>query len=390
MTPLRWLIAGTLVNRVGTSVRFFVVLYLADARGMEPATAGAIASLWGLGALASQPVVGALADRFGRRTALAGCMSGAAVAIVGLGAARAEWLIAVAAFLAGGFGEGFRPAVRAMLADISAPGERTRAFGWEYWATNVGFTVAMLTGGALAAAGWWWLFAVDAASCAVFAVIALARLPETRPARGEHDPPGSYGPVLRDRLLLGISGLQLCFGLMLFQAFATVPLVMRADGHGSAEYGVVMALAGVLVVVGQHTSAARIERAGRGSAIGGGLALVALGFAGHGLATSAVEHALAALVWTSGEIMIAAVIGATVADIAPDHLRGRYMGIFAMSMPLAAAIAPAAGTLLLETGGESLLWPAAAAVGVVGAAAALALSPALARRTLSPGSPRSA
>ena len=43
VTPLRWLVVGTFVNRAGGGVRFLLILYLTTARGFSPATAGAAA-----------------------------------------------------------------------------------------------------------------------------------------------------------------------------------------------------------------------------------------------------------------------------------------------------------------------------------------------------------
>ncbi len=129
MTPLRWLVVGTFLNRVGGGVRFLLVLYLVTERDFSPAAAGAVAMGWGVGSLLSQPVAGALADARGRRTVIVATMAASAVLIGALGAARAPWLIAVLATAAGVANEGFRPAVGAMVADLAAPEERARAYG---------------------------------------------------------------------------------------------------------------------------------------------------------------------------------------------------------------------------------------------------------------------
>jgi MFS family permease len=381
MTPLRWLVVGTFVNRSGGGVRFLLVLYLTTERGLSPATAGAVAAAWGFGALAAQPGAGALADHLGRRSVIVCTMAGSAGAMTALGLARSTPLIVVLAVAAGVLNEGFRPAVQAMVADLAAPEERVRAFGAIYWATNAGFTVAMALGGWLAGVGWGWVFALEAATNAAFALVALLRLPETRPAAHPHDDAaaGGFATALRDPLLLAVAGLHLCFGLLLFQSASTLPLAMERDGLGPAAFGTVMAISGLAVVVGQPLAARPLARPARGLSLALGLLLAGLGFASAALAGSLAGFAVTAVVWTAGEIAIAAVVGAIVADIAPPRLRGRYMGVYATSFPLAAVVAPAAGTAIFEHAGETALWVTCGAIGAAAAVGAVLLTPAISR-----------
>jgi MFS family permease len=63
--------AGTFVNRLGGFVAPFLAIYLTSVRGLSVQRAGLVVSLVGLGAIASGPVGGTLADRLGRRPTLA-------------------------------------------------------------------------------------------------------------------------------------------------------------------------------------------------------------------------------------------------------------------------------------------------------------------------------
>ena len=61
-----WIIfATTLVNRVGTMVLPFLVLYLAQDLGYSPRRAGFAISVYGFGGLVGAPVGGRLSDRLG-------------------------------------------------------------------------------------------------------------------------------------------------------------------------------------------------------------------------------------------------------------------------------------------------------------------------------------
>ncbi|MBV8302254.1 MAG: MFS transporter, partial [Candidatus Dormibacteraeota bacterium] len=78
----------------------FLVLYL-TASGYPVALAGGIAAAYGAGALVASLAGGHVADRFGRRNALAISMFSSAAAMLCLGAVHAAPLIALFAVVAG-------------------------------------------------------------------------------------------------------------------------------------------------------------------------------------------------------------------------------------------------------------------------------------------------
>jgi len=56
-----------------------------------------------------------------------------------------------------------------------------------------------------------------------------------------------------------------------------------------------------------------------------------------------------------------------VSRIAPEHVRGRYMGMMVTMWSIAMLIGPAAGTLLYQRN-PAALWTASGALGIIGAA----------------------
>ena len=321
VTPLRWLILGQFVNRAASGVRFLLVFYLVAERDWSPAAAGAAATAFALGALASQPVAGWCADRYGRRAVLVGTMAGAAGALLALGLARAGLARgAVTAFVAGALNEGYRPALQAMVADLATPDERVRAFGWVYWANNAGFTLAMAAGGLLAGVTGCW--------CSSWTPRDARRSPWSpgcgcrrrarwwrRTTRPRH--PAGTPRALRDPLLLGLSALQLGFTFLIFQSAATLPLAMDADGLGPAAYGAVMAIAGLVVVVLQPPAVGVLQRRPHGAVLAGGRCWSAPASRSTAAAGSLPGFAVTVAIWTIVRVAAASVVGAKVADLAP-------------------------------------------------------------------------
>ena len=355
------------------------MLYLAH-RGLSTATIGGYAALIGLGTVLSQPVGGVVADRVGRREAIAVSMAGAAASFGLLGGARAPWLLATGGMLAGFFIDLYRPASGALVADLVEPDDRVRAYGLIYWVLNVGFAAAATLAGVLAAVGYGLLFAIDGLTCLAFGAIVWRFVGRRPPPRPEDSPARSRGGLteaLADRTLLAFAALTCLQALVYSQAFSTLPLAMRRDGHGPATYGVVIALNGVMIVLVQPFLLRRLGALARPRVLAGGCLLLGAGWGLEGLTSATLAYALPVLVWTLGEILLSAVGPAVVADLSPAHLRGRYQGVFGFAFGLAFMAGPAGGALLLSAVGGRTLFTACACAGIVAAVGFLALGPRL-------------
>jgi MFS family permease len=63
-----------------------------------------------------------------------------------------------------------------------------------------------------------------------------------------------------------------------------------------------------------------------------------------------------AAIYTAGELTGGPVFSATAAEAAPDHLRGRYLGLFQLGWGLGGAVTPVAFTWLLAHGTTTIWW----------------------------------
>lgn len=194
-----WLWTSTLVNRLGAFVSTFMALYLTLDRGYSATYAGLVASLYGLGGVASSIGAGVLTDRIGRRPTLLIAQSATAASVALLGFVHDPVSIAAVACLVGAASNASRPAVQAMMADIVRPEDRVRAFSLNYWAINLGFAVSSMAAGFIAEVSYRAGFLLEAGMTAVCAVVVFLRLPESRPTvaadagKGHRTPSGS-GP----------------------------------------------------------------------------------------------------------------------------------------------------------------------------------------------------
>ncbi|MEU0090850.1 MFS transporter [Kribbella sp. NPDC006257] len=370
-----------LVNRLGSFVQPFLVLYLTQDRHLSAGTAGAVVAAVGAGSVISQLVGGWIADRFGRRRTMLIGFLGTAAALILLGSVRSMAMIWLAAFVVGLLGDMFRPAVQATVADLLQPKERVRAYGLLFWAINLGFSVSTVSAGVLASVGYSLLFWINAGTAVVAALVIWRMVPETRPVLVD-GPRRQLLPVaLRDTTFLLMILLQIGYATIYFQGYSTLPLVMADDHLTSSTYGLVIALNGVVIVVVQPFVNKRLATFDRPKLLAGSMLIVGLGFGLGAVVHSWWGYAASVVVWTIGEIGFAAVIGAIFADLAPVDLRGGYMGLAgSMSFGLGSVIGPLLGTNTLEHAGRTTAWLGCAVLGAILFVGQLALAPALHRR----------
>lgn len=384
--PFWALWAGTFVNRCGSFVLPFLTLYLTQVRRLSPSQAGLMVALYGAGASVAGPLGGFLADRVGRRATLLAALGLGGAGMMAIGFVQRLEVLAPAIFCVAAVGEMYRPAMQAAVADMVPPADRVRAYGLVYWVINLGFSVGLTLGGMLARLSFRWLFVGDGATTMLFALVIWLGVPETRPARaalraGERraSPWSEFSAPFRDGPFALFFGLSFLFALVFMQNSSTFPLAMAANGIGTATFGLILALNGVLIVLLQPFLAPVLSRRNRSRTIAASCALVGIGFGLNALARTAPFYALGVIVWTVGEIGVLPVANALVADLAPQQLRGRYQGAYGLSFSLAVCAAPALGTLVLQRLGPVVLWSGCLALALAIAAGHLALAPAITR-----------
>ncbi|WP_344320574.1 MFS transporter [Streptomyces macrosporus] len=368
-----WLWTSTLVNRLGSFVATFLAMYLTVERGYSATYAGLVAALHGLGGVVSSVGAGVLTDRLGRRPTLMLAQVGTAASVALLGFVEHPVAIAAVAFAVGMTSNGSRPAVQAMIADIVRPEDRVRAYSLNYWAINLGFAVSASAAGLIAEHGYLLLFLGEAAMTLVCAVLVFVRLPESRPERteesaAEDEERVSMGTVLRDGPFMAMVALSFLISTVFMQAYVALPVDMAGKGLSSSDYGLAIAVNGVLIVALQIPVTRFIEHRDPGRLLVVSSLLAGGGFGLTAFAGSVGAYALTICVWTLGEMVNAPTQTGLVARLAPAHGRGRYQGMYTLSWSVAALVAPLAGGAVLDHWGSGTLWGLTAAVGAVTAA----------------------
>jgi MFS family permease len=352
-----WLVqAGIFLNALGWgAVLPFEVIYLHDGRGFALGTAGfVVGTLTGVAVL-SAPCVGPLIDRFGPRVVAAGAGVALAAGYAGLAFAHTE-PVAFAAAAIGGAGNGaLQPAQSTLIAALAPRDIRHRATAVSRVGTNAGLALGGALGGLVAGfglEGFVALFLLNAATYVAYVgvLIAVVRKPASPEPLG-----GGHRQVLSD-----VPFLQLAVTNMVIIAIGWGVLSWIVPPYAKNELGVGPQLIGLLllanaatVVVAQVPIAKLAEGRRRVAMMAIGAALIAAAclilLAARDLGAAGYAAIVGATITVAvGECFHTAVLMPLVADLAPDHVRGRYMATMGLSWWLGLALAPIAGTQLLS------------------------------------------
>ncbi|MEU8550197.1 MFS transporter [Streptomyces roseoverticillatus] len=367
-----WLWASTLVNRLGAFVSIFLAMFLTADQGHSASFAGFVGALLGLGSVVSSIGSGVMTDRLGRRPTLLIAQASTAVSVAVLGFMTDPVAISVVAFVVGMASNASRPAVQAMMADIVAPEDRVRAFALNYWAINLGFAISSVAAGFVAGYSYLIGFLGEAAMTMLCAVLVFMKLPESRPdataaggaAKGG-EPAVSMGTVLRDGRFMAVVGLSFLLAVVFLQSQVALPVAMADGGFSTKDFGMAIAVNGVLIVAVQIPVTRFIEHRDQRMLMVLAALLGGYGFGLTAFAGSLAVYMLTVCVWTLAEIINSPIQMGLVARLSPVHGRGRYQGMYTLSWATASLIAPIAGGTVIDRFGADALWAGCAVVGTV-------------------------
>ncbi|WP_158604433.1 MFS transporter [Nocardioides mangrovicus] len=266
----------------------------------------------------------------------------------------------------------------ALVAAVSEPGERERWFGFLGALRNSGFAVGGLVAGAVITADHPELFhavaLLNAASYLLSFVLLVPPLPD-RGVAAEKAPasPHGFAEVLGDRGYRWLIGANAGYALGSMALNVVMPVyiveVLGLPGWVSAGvYVLNTVLIGVLqgIVVRRMTGALR-WRVVSLAAVFMAISFVLLYGAGE-LARwlSILVVLVAAVVYTTGEMVGGPVLSTLAAESPPEHLRGRYLATFQLSWNGAGALAPVLYLWLLGID-RLAVWSALVVVVLLGA-----------------------
>lgn len=373
--PAWVLFLGTFLNKFGAFVVPFLTLYLTR-QGYTVTQTGIAVGAYGVGGLFASLLGGHLADELGRRYTIVLSMFSGAATLMLLSQAHHFALIVALTALAGLTSEFYRPASNALLTDLVPPGQRVTAFATLRMAFNAGFAFGPAMAGFLAVYGYFWLFAGNAGASVLFGLVALLALPPGAHNRQTNARWSEVWHVLfHDRKLHQMLAANFAIGLVFFQTASAFGLYVTQLGFSTAVYGLIVSLNGALVVLVELplTTVTRRFPAQRVMAVG--FLVVGAGYALNYFAHTIPALAACMVLLTFGEMITMPMASAYIANLAPAHMRGRYLGVSAITWSLALIVGPGLGMKLYSSQAQAY-WLVCGATSLIAAALILPTVPA--------------
>ncbi|WP_407313138.1 MFS transporter [Desulfosporosinus sp. SB140] len=252
-----------------------------------------------------------------------------------------------------------RPALSAMMADVTSRTNRRAVFSLSYLGINIGFSLGPIIAGLLYKNHLKILFSADGLTTIIFIfLICFALTTDTQTlktekvAKNERPVEGSAFKVLQLRpILLSFAIIQMLLGLVYSQFTFSLPLLLNQSFHenGATIYGILASVNGITVIAfttivtkltGKFTTINNMSAVGLLYSVGFGM----LFFVGNNLPL----FILSTFIWTVGEILSVVNMNVFVADNTPISHRGRLNGIIQSISGLGSNTGPWIAGLMLN------------------------------------------
>lgn len=349
--------------------------FYAQALGASPAAVGALIGTYSVFALFSGPLLGRAADRLGRKPVLVFSQAGSLLGFVMLAVAPSlTWLFIGRAL--DGISAGNLLAARAYISDVTAPRDRSAAFGLIAAAFGFGYLVGPAGSSLLSVFGHAVPLWTAAALSAMTIVLTQVMLPSTRPAPSTPTP----APISELMAIPGVAPRLLqwfvflaAFGLFTsgFALFSERRLTWNDSPFGAFEVGIALAYLGALGLIVQLLLLRRlVDRLGEARVVQLAFVLAAAGYA-----LLALTHELLLLVLAlslsgiAASLLRPALLG-LISHAVPPTRQGVVFGITQSLQSIAMIVAPLVAGGLIEFGWLAGWAIACAAVMLAGVAAA--------------------
>ena len=369
-----WLLALVmLINRSGGMVVAFLTLYLTQKLGFSVVDAGFVMVAFGIGSICGTFIGGKLTDLIGYFPVQLWSLFLGGIMFLLISQTENYYVICTLIFLLSAFGEAYRPANTASIADFSTPETFTRSVSLIRLAINIGWSIGPAIGGFLATRDYKLLFWADGLTNIGAAILVLSFLRGTRRQKSDNQVVKSEinpkDSAYKDRKYLVFLLLTTLYAIAFFQLFTIGPLFYKqACNLSEIQIGYILGLNGLLVAFIEMVLVYKIEgKFQKLSLISFGVSLVVVNYVIF-LFTHNYSWLIVGIVFaTFSEIFAMPFMNTITINRAKSHNRGQYSALHSMTWSVAQISAPLIGTQTIAHLGFDALWYILGTFGIISA-----------------------
>ena len=353
----------------------FFSLYLSRKFEVGMTEVGMMFLVWALtSGLIGNVVGGAMADKLGRKVNIVFGLIASATSALLMVVIDDLILFYMVIGVIGIFEDIAGPARQAMIADLVPEDLRADAYGIFRIVFNLAAAIAPAIGGFMIARSFETLFYADVIISLLAAVLVFILLPETKPQADESakreqtlfETLKGYRVVFRDKVFIIFIVVSALSTLMYFNMNSTMSVyLVNYHNIKPEKFGLILSLNAGMVVLLQMFFTRVIADWKPMIAIAIGNILYVIGFTMYGFVTTFLWFLIAMVIITVGEMIYSPKGQMVTANLAPEHMRGRYMAISNFAWILPIAIGPLGAGMIMDNYDPRLVWYIAGAVGMV-------------------------
>jgi MFS family permease len=352
------------IRTTGFSISFtYMPLYLYEQRHVTMTLVGSFLMISGVISGFVQIPGGMLADRFGHKKTFVifqvadTLLFGVLAVLVGTNAAVwSIFLLSAAVTVVGGLSA---PAISAVIADASDESRLTESFGLMAIGLSVGWAIGPLTGGYLQSlTSYAWVFGTGALVTSL-SLVALPYLPKRGAATTRTGPRQKLSVFALDANLLVFCAICIFFYFEMGQWGSTLSIfTVDRIGFSPRQYGLLLSIASIIIVVFQYPISRRIEKLGLRTALFVGSLLYGAGFLSFAWVRSFLPAIGSIVILVAGEMLFVPASYAVVGRIARLEDRAKGMGLLGLCAATGSSFGPLLGGILLDRApvGPLYLW----------------------------------
>jgi predicted MFS family arabinose efflux permease len=232
---------------------------------------------------------------------------------------------------------------------------------------NLGYMVGPLIGAALLTVGWRTLFVSTSAIGALAFLVALQALPK-HAQHSPAEPPevSSWRVLARDPAFAVVlaAGTLAAIVYLSYETLLPISLV-QSHGLAPAAWGVLLSINPIVVVLFQIRLTASVGFASEFTRLAIGIVAMGTPFLLVSVSTALPLLILMLLLFVLGEMLWAPPAQGLIARMAPDDMRGAYLGASGAMWPAAFALGPLIGLQVRSALGDAAMWVAIGLIGLV-------------------------
>ncbi len=362
------------INTLAYSITFpFLGLYLHKERGYPMSEVAVIFLIMGIARIVAPPVCGHILDAFGRRRVL--ILGPAIRGITFFILSYLAWckagieVFAVGIFFMSFFGMFFMSASDSYVSDITEPSTRPDAYARVKVGLNVGWAIGPAVGAYLSQTPFSLLFGITGALCFFTSFVSYRWCPETT-VKLKKAADIITIRIWKDKQFIYFLFVAFLLYLLTSQLVTTLGVFTTGYlGFPTKSLGLLYTINGLVIILLQLPFNKAINAIELKTRLIAGSILYAIGYLSLAWCVTWTHVAIAVVVFTSGELVVAPVVSTYVSYLAPKGAVGRYMGAFGMVFGLGYSLGPYIGSNLygMYPNNPLLVWGPLALFGIFAA-----------------------